>query len=233
MLPVRLDAALAISFAVSRLLALLSSLGLVGVFLISIVDSSFVPLPVPGVTDILVILFAARHVNVFALVAVATCGSALGGLFSHMVGQAGGMAFLEQRVPARILQPVTRWMNEHALLAISVPAILPPPMPLSPFVLAAGALHMSRRRFVTAFTLSRLARHSIAAWLGLRYGRNVLHLWARFTARWGEPVLIVLWTVILAATGFAFWKLYRTSKTLDIKPVDALRRTSTSVPPVR
>ena len=31
---------------------------------------------------------------------------------------------------------------------------------------AAGAVHMSRRKFMTAFTLSRLVRHSIAAWLG-------------------------------------------------------------------
>src|SRR6202046_3588678 len=162
-------AALAI-FAASRFIHFFTHLGLLGLFLVSIVDSSFVPLPIPGVTDIMIILFAAHHSNVIWLVLFSTGRSALGGLFSHMVGQAGGMTFLEKHVPPRILGPVTRWMESPALLAVALPAILPPPAPLSPFVLAAGALNMRRKRFMIAFTLSRFARHCIAAWLGVHYG---------------------------------------------------------------
>jgi membrane protein YqaA with SNARE-associated domain len=203
-------------FAVSRVIHFFTHLGLLGLFLVSIVDSSFVPLPVPGVTDIMVILFAAHHSNVIWLVLAATAGSALGGLFSHMVGQAGGMTFLQQHVPPRILGPVTSWMENHALLAVALPAILPPPAPLSPFVLAAGALHMSRKKFMTAFTISRFVRHCIAAWLGVHYGRSVLHLWSHFTARWGESILIVLWSVIILFSGYAFYKLYRTSRSVGV-----------------
>ena len=166
----------------------------------------------------MIVLFAARHANVILLVLAATAGSAFGGLFSHMVGKAGGMAFLEAHVPRRILAPVNRWMQTHALLAVALPAILPPPMPLSPFVLAAGALHMSRRRFMVAFTASRFVRHAIAAWLGLRYGHHVLDWWGSIDARYGEPVLIALWTFIFGGTGFALWKLYRTSRALDLRP---------------
>ena len=186
--------------------------GLLGLFLVSGVDSSFVPLPLPGVTDIMIVVYAAAHANVFLLVGIATLGSAAGGLFSHSVGQAGGMAFLEHAVPRRILGRATTWMETHSILAVALPAILPPPMPLSPFVLAAGALHMSRRKFMTAFTLSRLARHAIAAWLGVRYGRGVLALWSRFSARWGVTILIGFWAVMLVFTGFAIWKLVRVSR---------------------
>src|ERR1700743_1717334 len=73
-------------FAASRFMHFFTHLGLLGLFLVSIVDSSFVPLPVPGVTDIMIVLFAAHHSNVIWLVLIATAGSALGGLFSHMVG---------------------------------------------------------------------------------------------------------------------------------------------------
>src|ERR1700756_1332316 len=66
--------------------------GPIGLFFVSIVDSSFVPLPIPGVTDIMLILMSARHQNVVLLVVLATAGSALGGWFSHQVGQRGGMA---------------------------------------------------------------------------------------------------------------------------------------------
>jgi membrane protein DedA with SNARE-associated domain len=102
-------------------------------------------------------------------------------------------------------------METHAILAVALPAILPPPMPLSPFVLAAGALKMSRRRFMWAFTLSRLVRHSIAVWLGVHYGRVVIHLWNRFSARWGTTILIVVWAGIAVSLAFAFWQLWKTS----------------------
>ncbi len=193
-------------------------LGLLGVFLVSIVDSSFVPLPVPGLSDILCILFAAQHANPILLLFVVTFGSFLGGWFSYQVGQSGGLAFIEKRTPKRIFKRVTQWMESHAILAVALPAILPPPMPLSPFVLAAGALKMSRNKFLITFTASRLVRHAIAIWLGLRYGDAVLNLWNRFFTKWGTPVLIVLWIGILASVGYAFYQLYTTRRSLNKQP---------------
>lgn len=189
--------------------------GVAGVFLVSIVDSSFVPLPLPGVTDIMVIVMAAQHTNWILLVALATAGSALGGYFSYQVGHSGGMAFLEKHVPPRIFKRVTGWMQRNAFLAVALPAILPPPMPLAPFVLAAGALNMSRKKFMWTFTVSRAARHALAAWLGLHYGKHIVHLWSRFSAKWATTILIVLWVGIGISCGIAFWKLYKTSKTMD------------------
>ena len=194
-------------------------LGLAGLFLVSIVDSSFVPLPIPGVTDIMLILYAAAHENVFLLVFIATLGSAIGGFLSHATGQAGGLKFLEKRVPPKILARITSWIERHAILAVSLPALLPPPMPLSPFVLVAGAVHMSRRKFMSAFVISRFIRHCIAVWLGIHYGRQVLRLWSHFSARWATPVLIVLWTVILGFTAIGIWKLYQNSRILELKPL--------------
>jgi membrane protein YqaA with SNARE-associated domain len=193
------------------LLHLFTSLGMVGLFLVSTVDSSFVPLPIPGMTDIMLVLYAAQHTNPWMLIAVATAGSALGGLFSHKVGQAGGLAFIEKRTPPKVFKRVTRWMESHAILAVAVPAILPPPMPLSPFVLAAGALKMSRKKFMIAFTVSRFVRHAIAVWLGVYYGRHVLVLWHKFSATWGTTILIVVWSVVLISVAYALWQLWRTS----------------------
>lgn len=193
-------------------------LGLVGLILISTVDSSFVPLPIPGVTDILIILYAANHTNVVLLVFIATLGSALGGFLSHWAAQAGGMAFLEKHVSKRYLKPIQSWVESHSILSVALPAILPPPMPLSPFVLVAGAVKMDRRKFMTAFTLSRFARHVIAAWLGVRYGRAVLHLWNQFSERWAVTILIVFWSVIILFTAIGIWKLVQTSRGMKLRP---------------
>src|ERR1035441_6518442 len=94
------------------LITLLLSFGIVGVLLVSIVDSSFVPLPLPGITDIMIVVLAAQHANLFLLIGSATAGSFLGGYFSYKVGQSGGMAFLEKHVPARIFKSVCRWMEK-------------------------------------------------------------------------------------------------------------------------
>lgn len=198
----------------SALIHLLLSFGIVGVLLVSIVDSSFIPLPVPGVTDIMIVVLSAQHANLILLVAAATFGSFLGGYFSYKIGQSGGMAFLERHVPTRIFKTVCNWMETHAILSVALPAVLPPPMPLSPFVLAAGALHMSQQKFLTTFTVSRLLRHAVAAWLGIHYGRGVLHMWNIFTRRWGIPLLITIWSIILMFVGVAFWRLYKTSRSV-------------------
>jgi membrane protein YqaA with SNARE-associated domain len=199
----------------SPFLHLLFSFGLFGVFLVSIVDSSFAPLPLPGITDIMIIVMAAQHQSWLLLILLATIGSGLGGWFSYQVGQSGGMAFLEKHVPPKIFKNVCDWMENHAILSVALPAILPPPMPLSPFVLAAGALKMSRRKFLTTFIISRCLRHSIAAWLGIHYGRHILHLWNNLSAKYATPVLIVIWTGIIASCAFAFWKLYKTSRAVQ------------------
>jgi len=209
------------------LIHLLLSFGIVGVLLVSIVDSSFVPLPIPGITDIMIVVLAAQHANLFLLIGGATFGSFLGGFFSYKVGQSGGMAFLEKHVPPGIFKRVTSWMEEHAILSIALPAILPPPMPLSPFVLAAGALNMSRNKFLTTFTVSRFLRHAFAAWLGIYYGRHVIRFWNMFTRKWGVPILITLWSVILISAGIAFYKLWKTSHAVN---AGAPRPTSAAPP---
>jgi membrane protein YqaA with SNARE-associated domain len=200
----------------SKLLHFLFSFGIFGLFFVSIVDSSFVPLPVPGVTDIMLVLFAAEKTNLILLILLATAGSAIGGYFSYQVGHSGGMAFLEKHVPERIFKRVCEWMQNHAILSVALPALLPPPMPLSPFVLAAGALKMSKSKFMYTFTISRAIRHSIAVFLGVYYGKHVLRFWNAFSQKWATTILIVVWSVILISCAIAFWRLYKTSRSVGV-----------------
>ena len=198
----------------SPLLHFLFGFGLFGLFFVAIVDSSFVPLPIPGITDIMLVLMAARHQNFFLLVLISSVGSAIGGYVSYRIGKSGGMAFIEKRVPPRIFKLVCEWMEKHAILSVALPALLPPPMPLSPFVLAAGALRMSEKKFLTAFIISRAVRHAIAAGLGLYYGRHILRLWNHLSAKYATPILVIVWASIIIGCAFAFWKIYKTSRSV-------------------
>ena len=183
--------------------------GLPGLVFVAAVDASPIPLPIPGSTDILLILLAARSGQWLLLTVLATVGSCIGGYASYHTGRIGGMAALKRYVPARYLERITQWTGEHSIIAVALPALLPPPMPLTPFTLAAGALLMPLRTYLTTFTLSRAVRHGFAAWLGVYYGRHILRLWNHFYARWHTTMLtgiLIAITLSIAVPVFAMWR---------------------------
>jgi membrane protein YqaA with SNARE-associated domain len=193
--------------------------GLPGLFFVAAVDTSPIPLPIPGSTDILIILLAARSSHWLLLTLIATAGSMAGGYSSYHAGRAGGVRILHRYVSPRYLSRITAWTEHHSILAVSLPAILPPPMPLTPFVLAAGALKMSLRRFMTAFTISRALRHGFCVWLGMHYGRVIIRTWNRFYARWDNTMFAVICVLIAVSIGvpiYTMWKEARLRKVMGV-----------------
>jgi hypothetical protein len=120
-----------------------------------------------------------------------------------------GWLMLEKRVPKRIFRTRLRLDGDAPpSSAVALPAVLPPPMPLSIFVLAAGALKVSKRKFLTAFTISRAARHCISAWVGAEFGRHALRAWRNLSAQWATPVEITLWVLIGGGVAYGVWRLW-------------------------
>jgi membrane protein YqaA with SNARE-associated domain len=167
-------------------------LGLPGLFSVSVIDSSPIPLPLPGCTDLLLLWLASHksgHPVWLALCAI--CGALVGGYLGWHVGRKGGEAALKNRVSARRLEQLHHWAKNNPLLAIFLPALLPPPVPLSPFVFASGALGVPLDRFLIAFGLARAMRYSLVAWLGATYGRHVIRMWSDTLDKWAVPLLCV------------------------------------------
>src|SRR5580698_4964001 len=136
----------------SHLLRWLASFGGIGIFAVAIVDSSVIPLPLPGSTDLLLLLLAA-HRGTTALTAAwlafcAIAGSMVGGYLTWSAGRKGGEVALERYVPKRFLGKITGWVEKQGAWSVGISAILPPPVPLTPFLLAAGALKVPRGRFL-------------------------------------------------------------------------------------
>ena len=181
-------------------------LGAVGVFAVSVIDSSIIPLPLPGSTDLLVLLLAANQGNPWLLAAAAISGSLLGGYLTWSAGKRGGQTMLHRYVPKRFLAPITRWVKRNGMATVSIAAILPPPIPLMPFLLSSGALGVSRRRFLISFGIARSARYCFIVWLGVTYGRRVIRAWAQYLAGWSEVVIWTFVSLLIAAVIFGLWK---------------------------
>jgi membrane protein YqaA with SNARE-associated domain len=168
--------------------------GVVGVFIVSVIDSSVIPLPLPGSTDLLVLLLSTRHSVTWLLVLAAASGSVLGGYLTWSAGKKGGKAMFARYVPKRFQQRLAGWVKRHGVASVCAAAILPPPIPLLPFLLTAGALGVSRKQFLWSFSIARAVRYSLIAWLGATYGRRVLRLWSQYLAGWADVILwIFLW----------------------------------------
>jgi membrane protein YqaA with SNARE-associated domain len=182
-------------------------LGFLGVFFICIIDSSPIPLPIPGSSDILVTLIAAQRQEWFVVTLIATLGSVIGAAISYHAGRIGGFALLDRYVAQRFRDTMRRWIEEHSILSTALPAILPPPAPLMPFLIAAGALNMPQSRFYTSFTISRFLRHAFFAWLGLHYGRHIMPVYLRFAEKYGWILLVVVWGSIAFGIIYALLKL--------------------------
>jgi membrane protein YqaA with SNARE-associated domain len=185
----------------------LTHLGGLGLFAVAVIDSSVIPLPLPGSTDLLLLWLVAHNGDPWLLASYSIAGSILGGYTTWHIGRRGGEEALRHYVPARLLGPVVVWVERHRILAVFLPALLPPPIPLLPFALASGALGVSRRRFLLVFGAARCLRYSFVAWLGVTYGRRVVQLFSGSLQTWSTPLLCVFLVLLVCGLCFGVWKV--------------------------
>jgi membrane protein YqaA with SNARE-associated domain len=147
--------------------------GGVGLLTIGALDSSF--LSFPQVNDILVIYLSIRNPERWVYYAgMSALGSLIGCMALYALGRTGGTVFLRKRFKPGHVERVLRIYDKYGLLAVIVPALLPPPTPFKLFVLMAGAGGVSALRFVLAIIVGRGLRYFGQAWLAVTYGERAL-----------------------------------------------------------
>src|SRR3984893_13170597 len=200
----------------------LRHLGGVGLVLLGLADNSIVPLP--GSMDVLTIYLAARHRDLWWYYAfMATVGAVIGGYITYGLARKGGKEAFERRLSKEKAEKVFARFERWGFGAVAVPALLPPPFPIVPFLLAAGALQYSRKKFVAALALGRAVRFTIVAGLGVVYGRHII----RFFSRYYKPALFLLIGLAVVGGVLALIQYYRyRNRTSDDRGEQSLRRES-------
>src|SRR5713226_10771763 len=167
---------------------------------IGALDSSLLSLP--EVNDYLVVARCYTHPKtVFFFPLFAAIGSVIGCLLLYTILRRGGQAVLHRRFRIDHVLRVERAYARFGILALVVPALLPPPMPFKIFVATAGALQFPRRRFLLTIFLARSFRYYVEGTLAVFYGQRVLRFFK------DNGLLIISIVTGLCVVGLAIYLL--------------------------
>jgi len=191
-------------------------LGGPGLVLLGIADNSVVPLT--GSMDVFTIWLSASHRDWWPYYALmATTGAVLGGYITYSLGRKGGKEAIERKLHKGKAEKLFRRFGHWGFRTVFVGAILPPPFPLVPVLLAAGALQYSRRKFAAALAAGRGVRYTVVAGMGSLYGKQIV----AFFSRYYKPALLVLLGLALlgAAATLVEYSRYRKNGDRESQPV--------------
>jgi membrane protein YqaA with SNARE-associated domain len=174
-------------------------LGGLGFIPLGLLDNSVIPLP--GSMDVLTIFLSARKEQLwFYYASMATAGSVIGGFVTYRLARKGGKETLARRFPPKKLEKIYKIFGRWGLGAVAIPALLPPPVPMLPFLFAAGTMQYPVRKFLFALALGRLIRYTLLAFLAARYGRQIL----AFISQHAHPALFIVVGLIATAAAILF-----------------------------
>ncbi len=165
-----------------------------GMIAIGAIDSSLLSLP--EVNDYLVVARCYTHPRAVVFFPLfAAIGSVIGCLLLYTILRRGGQAVLHRRFRIDHVRRVERAYARFGILALAVPALMPPPMPFKIFVATAGALQFPRRRFLLTILLARSLRYYVEGTLAVFYGERV----ARFLKDNGLLIISIVTGICLIA----------------------------------
>jgi membrane protein YqaA with SNARE-associated domain len=179
------------------------TLGGPGLFAIAFLDSSFVSLP--QINDLMVVLMVIREkawMPYYA--AMATLGSVTGCYAIYYLAEKGGEALLRKRLNSGHIDRSLALYRRHGVLALMVPALLPPPSPFKLFVLLAGIAEVKPLKFVLAVAAARGMRYLALGLLTVWYGDVALELMQ--TRGWQVAAWVA---VLIAAAALGWWWWWR------------------------
>ena len=161
---------LSIAGKLARFSAYLVTFGSAGLFVICLLDSSFVPLP--SSADALLIVLSATNPRWMPIyVSLATLGSTIGCVILYYVARKAGSRALSRFSPEK-QKRVKELIDRYDVLSVLVACLLPPPFPLKLFVITTGVVRLSVVRFALAIAAGRAFRYLLEGYLAARYGEQ-------------------------------------------------------------
>lgn len=174
----------------TRLSEYLITFGAFGLFVVALLDSTFVPLP--SSVDALMLLLSTAYPSWMLLYAfMATTGSALGCLILYLISRRAGARALN-RFSERRKARVKHLIERYDMMAVLVATLLPPPFPFKLFVVTAGVFRFSLVRFMLAIVVGRGFRFLLEGYFAVRFGPEAKEILAKYYPWIGVGLVAVI-----------------------------------------
>ncbi|WDV44860.1 VTT domain-containing protein [Clostridiaceae bacterium M8S5] len=144
---------------------LLSGYGLIGIFVLGILEAMFLPVPVE--TLIIPYLMMNKKMIVFAIIA-STGGSVIGALINHYIGKVAGKRVIYKYIKNDKSDMIHKLFNKYGVYAVAIAALTP--LPYKIFALISGILGMERKKLALTALISRGFRFTAVGILTIKYG---------------------------------------------------------------
>jgi membrane protein YqaA with SNARE-associated domain len=120
---------------------------------------------------------------------MATVGKVPGGYLTYRFAEKSGEITFEKKFGKQRAAQVYKWFEKRGTgLVVMVGAMVPPPFPLTPVLIAAGIIHYPKNRFVPSLFVGRSVRFLAMAYLSRSYSQRLLS----FFSQYYRPALYVL-----------------------------------------
>jgi len=151
--------------------------GAPGLFVLCLLDSTFVPLP--SFADLLLIGLSMTNPHWMPVyVFLAVLGSTIGCVILYFISRRAGGRALRKFSPAK-QKRVKDLIDRYDVLSVLVASLMPPPFPFKLFVISAGVFRFNLIRFTIAIFAGRLFRFLLEGYLAVRYGMQAKEVLAR------------------------------------------------------
>ena len=190
-------------------LSLAKRLGVVAFIVVGLLDQSIVPLP--GSMDALLIFYTAGNRELWWYYAIwATLGTTIGGYVTYRLARKGGEDALEKKIGKQRAEKAYAVFKRWGFWSVFVGAIAPPPVPIVPFLMAAGVMEYPAKRFLLSYACGRILRFGLVGWVTSLYGPQIF----KFFSQYYKPAMYTLIAlgVVGGVAGIWFYRRLRRKK---------------------
>ena len=154
-----------------------STFGPWGIFLVALGDSAFIPLP-QGVDALIIAQTIAAPDTAYLAAGLGVVGSLLGSFILYSIARRVGHAMLAKKASSKGIETMRHQVERYDALVLLLPTMLPLPLPMKIFVIAAGVFEMNAYRFLGVIAFARVVRYFGIAYAARLYGDETTTLMA-------------------------------------------------------
>jgi len=189
------------------LMATLKPLGIWGLGGLAFIDSGLFPLPTT-MDGVVIGYVATDHRKFLLYVLMAAATSAVGSLIPYFVGRAGGELFLLKRINRARYEGLRDRFERQEFMAIMIPAMMPPPMPIKLFEFAAGVFEMKPLPFSLAIFCGKFIQFLVCALITVFYGPEIAHTARRAAHEHPTVLLGIVGVAVVWLLAFILRKIF-------------------------